>query len=660
MKTAVSLLVATISMLSSVHSKSQSLDHGALEELFGEPITTSATGAPQRESQVPATMVIITADEIRRSGARDIPEVLRKVVGIDVLRWGSDQADVAIRGYNQAFSPRLLVLTNGRQVYADFYGFTPWATLPVELAAIRQIEVVKGPNAALFGFNAVGGVINIVTYNPTYDDVRTGSLTAGTHRSGQLSGVTTLKLSEDAALLLSAGVRRNDDFAKIDLEPVHNSRDALSADLRVTIGEKAHVGIEATYTGVEQHEIGPIYTSHITHYDARSIKGSVTADTRFGLLEAVLYHNAIDGHALTFDGMTPTLNIENSVTVLHLQDVFKVGSQHTIRATVEFRDNSMATMPVQGGEVFYDIASASAMWNWALSPTLSLTNAVRWDRLSMGRSGSVPVGYGLNNAAWDRSLAEPSFNSGLVWVLGETDTLRFMIGRGAQLPSLFNLGGSVFDLGFGFVAGVPTLLPSTVTNYEAGWDRVLSALDAELRVSIYHGKTRELVAIVGGSDFALGIISTPVNVGHSESVGVEASIDGRFEGGWRWGASYTYERVRDDFRPGFAVANTVLNFEDTLPRHVLNGHLGWTRGLWEADAYLRYQSDFSGIRATEFGFGSLVPISSYLSLDGRVAYRISLQTTLALAAQNLNQSEQQQTSVFPVERRIVMSLTKDF
>jgi iron complex outermembrane receptor protein len=660
MKSAIRLIVAAISMSSCVESKAQSLDHGALEELFGEPVTASATGAPQRESQVPATMVIVTADDIRRSGARDIPEVLRKVVGIDVLRWGSDQADVAIRGYNQAFSPRLLVLTNGRQVYADFYGFTPWATLPVELAAIRQIEVVKGPNAALFGFNAVGGVINIVTYDPIYDEVRTGSLTGGTHDLGQFSGVTTLRLSENAALLLSAGVRRNDDFAEIESEPVRNSRDALSADLRVRVGEKAHVGIEATYSGAEQHEIGPIYTSNVTQYDAKSIKGSVAADTRFGLLEAVLYHNEIDGNALTFDGTTSTLNIDNSVTVLRLQDVFKVGAQHTIRAALEFRDNSMATMPVQGGEVFYDIASASGMWYWALSPTLSLTNAVRWDRLSMGRSGSVPAGYGLSNAAWDRSLAEPSFNTGLVWVLGETDTLRLMIGRGAQLPSLFNLGGSVFDLGFGFVAGVPTLLPSTVTNYEVGWDRALPALDADLRVSLYHGKTRDLVAVVGGTDFALGFISTPVNVGDSDAAGVEASIDGRFEGGWRWGASYAYERVRDDLLAGFGVENAVLNFEDTLPRHVLNGHLGWTHGPWEADAYLRYQSDFDGIRATDLAVGSLVPISSYMSLDGRVAYRVTPQATLALAAQNLNRSEQRQTSVFPVERRIVVSLTMDF
>ena len=158
----------------------QSIDYGSLEQLFKEPVTTSVDGSPQRASEVPATMEIITAEEIRRSGAKDIPSVLRHLGGIDTLEWGDDNIDVGIRGYDQAFSPRLLVLVDGRQVYADDYGYTPWSSVPVELGAIRQIEIVKGPNCALFGFNAVGGVINIVTYNPLYDKIDAAAATGGT------------------------------------------------------------------------------------------------------------------------------------------------------------------------------------------------------------------------------------------------------------------------------------------------------------------------------------------------------------------------------------------------------------------------------------------------------------------------------------------------
>ena len=175
-------------------ARAQSMDYGALESLFGEPVTTSVTGSPQRASDVPASMTIVTADEIRRSGARDIPGILRHAAGIDVLQWTNDQADVAVRGYNQVFSPRLLVLLDGRQVYTDYYGYTEWSAIPVELSDIRQIEIVQGPNSALFGFNAVGGVINIITYDPLYDDLNTASVTAGTQRHIEGSGVATYRI----------------------------------------------------------------------------------------------------------------------------------------------------------------------------------------------------------------------------------------------------------------------------------------------------------------------------------------------------------------------------------------------------------------------------------------------------------------------------------
>jgi outer membrane receptor for ferrienterochelin and colicins len=70
----------------------QSIDYGSLEQLFKEPVATSMDGSPERVSDVPATMEIITADEIRRSGAKDIPGVLRHVGGVDTLEASQYQA----------------------------------------------------------------------------------------------------------------------------------------------------------------------------------------------------------------------------------------------------------------------------------------------------------------------------------------------------------------------------------------------------------------------------------------------------------------------------------------------------------------------------------------------------------------------------------------
>ena len=108
--------------LTALPASAQSIDYGSLEQLFNEPVTTSATGSPQRSSQAPVDMDIISADEIRRSGATDLPTILSRVAGVDVQAWSAGHTDVGVRGYNQARSARLLVLVNGRQAYLDHYG----------------------------------------------------------------------------------------------------------------------------------------------------------------------------------------------------------------------------------------------------------------------------------------------------------------------------------------------------------------------------------------------------------------------------------------------------------------------------------------------------------------------------------------------------------
>jgi len=181
----------------------QTVQYGALEQVFGEPITTSATGEPQRASEAPVDMEIISQDDIRRSGATDIPGALRFVPGIDERTYGALRNEIGVRGYNQPSNPRLLVLLNGRQVYLDDYGEVDWQSIPVQLSEIRQIEIIKGPNSALYGFNAAYGVINIITYDPLSDDIGIAGVNGDPR--GQLGGsaVKTFSLGDSAGIRLS-------------------------------------------------------------------------------------------------------------------------------------------------------------------------------------------------------------------------------------------------------------------------------------------------------------------------------------------------------------------------------------------------------------------------------------------------------------------------
>ncbi len=267
------MALALLGTIAAGPAAAQSIDYGAFEELFGEPVTTSANGSPQRPSDVPANMEIITAEAIRRSGATNIPDALAHVVGVDVLRWGVTSADISVRGYDTPYSPRLLVLVNGRQVYLDDWGRTQWNAIPVQLAEIRQIEVIKGPNTALFGFNAAAGVVNIITYNPLFDTVNTASVTGGTQGFAQMSAVGTAKLGEVGGLRISAGGYRADEFDGMqDLARQRGLRQqswqgSVAADLVIRIDADQEFELEATHVDLSHLEAvtGGADREHLRH-----------------------------------------------------------------------------------------------------------------------------------------------------------------------------------------------------------------------------------------------------------------------------------------------------------------------------------------------------------------------------------------------------------
>ena len=644
-----------------VPAQAQSMDYGLLQHLFKGPVTTSATGTPQRVTDVPVNMIIVTADEIRRSGARDVPGVLRHVAGVDVVQWGADATDVSIRGYNQAYAARTLVLIDGRQVYADYYGFIPWSTLPVELGAIRQIEVVKGPNTALFGFNAAGGVINIITYNPRYDDTNSLSFRAGSQSLVDLSGVGTFRIGADSALRISGSYRTDGDFeSRVPLlrpGASHLGNNHSAVDASAVFGfEQMEVVLELSHTHAKLTENSPNYVLQQSMYDTNSAELRLAADTSYGLLHLKAYSNWIDWNG----SPEPTLgqfSLHNHVVVLDADDVISIGTDHTLRLAASYRHNTVNTTPIRGGEVYFDLLSTSAMWVWDIAPGLSLTNAVRLDHLMLNRSGFLPSWFPMTNADWERSLDEVSFNSGLVWNASHEDTVRLIASRGVQLPNLVELGALYMSAGGLTVMGSPNVNPTTVTNFEIAWDRAVPELAAKLQLSAFYQDTREISSVGGGGFLtSAGMIATPANIGSSKASGIELTAKGKFWGTWHWSIGYRWMTVKDDFIPAAQGGIDFVDFEHTVPKDLLKLGLGWASGPWEADVYLHAQSQTQGLRSATL---STVPveIGAFSSADARIAYQITDWATLALSGSNLLQARQIQTAGPPVERQWFVTLT---
>jgi len=126
------------------------------------PVTTvSRTSQPI--GRTPAAVYVVTNEMIRRCGARNIPEVLRTVPGVDVARINASTWAISIRGFNSRFANKLLVQIDGVAIYSPLHSGVFWEREPVMLEDVERIEIVRGPGGTLWGDNAVNGVINIIT-----------------------------------------------------------------------------------------------------------------------------------------------------------------------------------------------------------------------------------------------------------------------------------------------------------------------------------------------------------------------------------------------------------------------------------------------------------------------------------------------------------------
>ena len=647
-------------------AQAQSVDYGALEQLFNEPVTTSATGSPQRSTEAPVDMTIISAEDIRRSGATDIPTILSRAAGVDILPFAAGAAEISVRGYDQARSPRMLVLVNGRQVYLDHFGYTDWHTLPVALDEIRQIELVRGPNSALFGFNAVSGVVNIITYHPKYDKVRSVSAEGGSLGYASASLVQTADLGEGLNARLSLSADKQDEWKNTNPAILSSQLSnpwavRASIDAVADIAPSTDLRVEASWSNSGQTEMLSSY-SYVAHrVKTGSVMATLNADTAYGAIQAQAYVNKLDS-------LAAPLHYENTIWVAKVQDLLKISTTQTLRVALEYRDNKVNTTPVTGGEVGYRVWAPSVMWNWQASPKLSLTAAARLDSLKLSRTGTFPAGVPVTaNAAWDQSIDKVSANLGAVIAATDTDTFRITAARGVQAPTLVELGSrqvlpTTAPPKGTATLGNPRLQPALVTSFEVAYERQVAAIGGQVSIKAFAQRTEDVKS--GVSKFQIDIpatattypVITYLNIGKSEMKGVELAASGRFEGGYRWSADTTYVDVEDKPIAGYSPILRLVAFGETTPKYRSNLSLGWTNSRWTVDGYLHAVSKFNSYTANQ----TLEPVKGYVSLAGRVAYKTDSGVTLALSGQNLLEDRQYQakTTGLAAERRILFKVSK--
>ena len=189
-----------LSLMGSARAAESELELGqmSLEDLLQVEVS-GVSRKVQRLTDTAAAAYVLTADDIRRSGATSLPEVLRLVPGLEVARIGSSRWAVSARGFNSRFANKLQVLMDGRSVYSPLFSGVFWEAEDVLLDDIERIEVIRGPGAALWGANAVNGVINIVTRSARRTQGELVTALAGDEDRVQLAARHGASLSADTA-----------------------------------------------------------------------------------------------------------------------------------------------------------------------------------------------------------------------------------------------------------------------------------------------------------------------------------------------------------------------------------------------------------------------------------------------------------------------------
>ncbi len=172
------------SSMAQVKPPAADLTRATLEDLMNIEIT-SASRKEQRVDDVAGAIYVITHDEIRRSGMTTVPDLLRLVPGVQVAQINANKWAVSVRGFNGLYSNKLLVLVDGRSVYNRLFSGVLWDAEDLMLEDVDRIEVIRGPGAAVWGANAVNGVINILTKPASETTGPLARVSGGTSDAGQ-------------------------------------------------------------------------------------------------------------------------------------------------------------------------------------------------------------------------------------------------------------------------------------------------------------------------------------------------------------------------------------------------------------------------------------------------------------------------------------------
>lgn len=617
------------------HDGENSLLDLGLEDLLQLNVTSVSKKA-QHFFVTPAAVYVITQEDIRRMGVTSVPEALRSVPGIEVARIDADKWAVTSRGFNSRYASKLLVMVDGRSLYSPSFSGVLWESLDLYMSDIDRIEVIRGPGGAIWGANAVNGVVNIIT--------RDASASAGTE------GMATVGSLERASFAARYGSEYGDDthyrvYGKASRTvglpdtPEGEPHPWTAGQFGFRMDGARDNGDDFSVQGsFSRGEVQDSYVARTSFWPPVMVQGST--------LVSWTEYNVLGSYRRTFSNRSSlviqsfyqdwshdwTIDDTRRMFDLDVQHHFAWGNRHDVVWGTGYRvarENIVAEPTYiarfESESQTSGIANVFVQDEITLWPSLQFTLGTKaeyndYTGLEWQPTGRLLYAPQSDFAAWaavSRAVHTPDWSDreirADVMVIpgsGETPTLIAVLGN----PDLDAESVIAYELGMRFKAGQQGLLD--VATFFNDYDRLFALTPVAPFTEDDPSPTHLVVA------------NRYTNGGGGTGYGAEAMARWDVSAAWRVFAGYSWLRLELETDPG-AVEASLKDIEGRSPRHHAS-----VRSQLDLGRHLEW--DVSGHRVS--GLASF-DVPAYTRIDTRVGWRLSSREELSVGVENVFDAE---------------------
>ena len=600
----------------------------SIEDLMNVHVT-SASKEDEKMSQVAAAIFVIGQEDIRRSGATNIPDLLRMVPGLDVAQINANTWAISARGFNSQFANKLLVLVDGRAVYTPLLGGVTWDTVDVPLGDIDRIEVIRGPGGTVWGNNAVNGVINIITKKA--QDTQGAAVTGGGGTLGQGFGTVQYGGStrENTSYRIFTSYENRDSFPAIGggnggdgwhlLHGGFRVDTELSATDSLTFQGDLYAGDEGA--SIVHSVLSPPENLNVFTHTGLS-GGNVLGrwNHKFSTRSDLTVQFYFDRYARSGP---ESREVRNTVD-FDLRHHVVLSPRHDLTWGVGYRysaDQTVGTID----QAFVPAARAGQLWNFFLEDQITLKPDVLHLYLGTKLEDDYFSGFGF----------EPSVR--LAWSLSNRQTLWASISDADRALSRHDLDlvavlAALPGPSEAVLLGNPHLKPEGVVAYELGYRTEINhriSVDLATFVNSYRNlESQEPLPSFFEPNTSPPLLVLPKTFANKISGttdGAEASVQLKVTNYWTLSPGYSFLRMDLHANPDSQDTTTVPDTQGSNPGHQaqLRSHLRLPHGIdWDASAY------FVGPLPAQF-------VRSYTRIDSMLTWKLSERGEVSVVGQNL-------------------------